>query len=180
MDDETFGLPGEVPSAKIMNIVNKRVISWKLIANTFRRESFVGTLKWAGKYFIGVESEIDLLAQMRGCILTLKATVQEPQWIDRGYVYWKVDLHTWDGLEVIAVDVIGKMSARAYIRLTARHQCPRQYVEFFVAYALQSDAQAVKYNGSHDMGTYIVTIPDDVKMLERMVAKGSRRVGARG
>ncbi len=114
------------------------------------------------------------------CMVTLKATAQDPVWLDRGYVYWKLGVQTVDGLPIVAVDIIGKMSAAAYIRLKARHRCPRMYMEFFVAHALQYDAEAIHYFAYADNKTYVVTVPDNIKVLERMFARELDGTGARG
>ncbi|MCL4318717.1 MAG: hypothetical protein M1596_02305 [Firmicutes bacterium] len=110
----------------------------------------------------------------------LKATAQDPIWLDGGYVYWKLGVQTLDGLPIVAADIIGKMSAASYIRLKARHHCPRIYVEFFVAYALQYDAESIHYYAYEDNKTYVVTVPDNIKVLERMFSRQFDHTQARG
>jgi hypothetical protein len=95
-------------------------------------------------------------------------------------VYWNLGVQTVDGLPILAVDIIGKMSAASYIRLKARHRCPRMYVEFFVAHALQYDAESIHYFMENDNKTYVVTVPDNIKALERMFPSHLGNSWARG
>ncbi len=72
------------------------------------------------------------------------------------------------------------MSAALFMRLKARHQCPKTYVEYFVAHALQYDAQSMEYIGYDETGTYIVTVPDNIKVLKRMVERVLHDARVRG
>ncbi len=78
---------------------------------------------------------------------------------------------TSEGLPVIAVDIIGRMPSALYMRLSNRGQCPRTYSELFVAHALQYDADSTEYLFQQDVGTYLVTIPDNLSAVQRVVAE---------
>jgi hypothetical protein len=80
-------------------------------------------------------------------------------------------VQTNEGLPVIAVDIIGRMPSALYMRLFNRGQCPRTYTELFVAHALQYDADSTEYMIQKDIGTYRVTIPDNLSAVQRVVAE---------
>ncbi|AUW93349.1 hypothetical protein BXT84_04760 [Sulfobacillus thermotolerans] len=99
---------------------------------------------------------------------TLAACAQEPLRLERGYVYWNMSVKTCEGTPVIAVDIIGRMPARLFMRLKNRGQCPKTYAEVFVAHALQYDADATEYQVLRDTGRYLVTIPDSLRTLQKV------------
>lgn len=98
----------------------------------------------------------------------LAACAQEPLRVERGYVYWDMSVKTCEGAEVIAVGIIGRMPAGLFMRMKNRGQCPKTYAEVFVAHALQYDADSTEYRVWRDAGTYLVTLPDSLRTLERV------------